>query len=247
MKTASLALATALLCAAARMAEGAELKVLATPGVREFYAELTPQFERASGHRVTTEWAGTVDVMKRIGGGEIVDLVIAASDSIEQLIKLGKVAGRTDLARSGIGLAVRADAPRPDISSGETVKQALRAAKSIAYSSGPSGIYFAALTQRMGIADEIKSKMVQIPPGESVGALVARGEAEIGIHQMSELLPVKRIDIVGPLPPDIQKTTTFSAGRHVGTRESDAVGALVDFLAAPGAIPVIRKHGMDPG
>src|SRR5262249_55340695 len=141
-----------------------------------------------------------------------------------------------------IGLAVRADAPRPDISSGETVKQALRAAKSIAYSSGPSGIYFAALTQRMGIADEIKSKMVQIPPGESVGALVARGEAEIGIHQMSELLPVKGIDIVGPLPPDIQKTTTFSAGRHVGTRESDAVGALVDFLAAPGAIPVIRKR-----
>jgi molybdate transport system substrate-binding protein len=244
------AVATAVLCGAvvaAGMAQAAELKVLGTPGVREFYAELVPEFERASGHQVATVWAGTVDVMKRIGGGETVDLVIVASDSLDELIKLGKVMSRVDLAKSGIGIAVRAGALRPDITSADAIKKTLLAAKSIAYSSGPSGVYFAGLVKRMGIADEIATRMKQIPPGGSVGELVARGEAEIAIHQQSELLPVKGIDIVGPLPADVQKITVFSAGLHVGAREGDAAKALVAFLTAPAAVPVIKKHGMDPG
>ena len=252
MKLASFAVPAAVLSAVALatgMARAAEIKVLGTPGVREFYAELMPEFERASGHKVSTEWAGTVDVMKRIGGVETVDLVVMARDALDELTKQGKIvpASRVDLARSGIGIAVRAGAPRPDIASPEAVKQTLLAAKSIAYSSGPSGVYFAGLIERMGIADAIKSKMMQVAPGGSVGELVARGEAEIAIHQQSELLPVHGIDIVGPLPPDIQKVTLFSAGLHVDARESNAAKALAAFLTAPAAVPVIKKHGMDPG
>jgi molybdate transport system substrate-binding protein len=252
MKMASLALAATALWAAAMPAgnaRAADITVLGTPGVREFYAELVAQFEKETGHKVATTWAGTVDVTKRISGGETVDLVIMAGNSLEELIRLGKIVpgSRVDVARSGIGLAVRAGAPRPDISSGDAVKQTLLAAKSIAYSSGPSGIYLAGLVQRMGIADQIKQKMKQIPPGEAVGDLVARGEAEIGLHQMSELLPVKGIDIVGPLPPDVQQITVFSAGLHVGASNPDAAQALVRFITAPAAAAAIKKHGMEPG
>jgi molybdate transport system substrate-binding protein len=252
MKMASLAVAAAVLCGAgllAGLAHAAEIKVLGTPAVRELYADLVPQFEQATGHKVTTVWAGTVDVMKRIGGGEAVDLVIMARKSLDELTLQGKIVAdsRVDVARSGVGVAVRAGAPKPDISSGEAVKKALLAAKSIAYSSGPSGVYIAGLVQRMGIADQIKSKMKQIPPGEAVGELVARGDAEIGFHQVSELLPIKGIDIVGPLPPDIQEITVFSAGIHASAQQADAAKALAAFLTAPAAAPVIEKHGMDPG
>jgi molybdate transport system substrate-binding protein len=252
MKMASLAVVAAVLgggSVIAGMARAAEIKVLGTPGVREFYIELVAQFEKESGHKVATVWAGTVDVTKRISGGETVDLVIMAGNSLEELIRLGKIVpgSRVDIAKSGIGIAVRAGAPRPDISSGEAVKQTLLATRSIAYSSGPSGIYLAGLVQRMGIADQIKQKMKQIPPGEAVGDLVARGEAEIGLHQMSELLPVKGIDIVGPLPPDVQQITVFSAGLHMGASDADAAQALVRFITAPAAAAVIKKHGMEPG
>ena len=223
--------------------------MLVKPYVRELYAELVPQFEKATGHKVTTVWAGTVDVMKRIGGGEAVDLVIMARKSLDELTRQGKIVAdsRVDVAKSGVGVAVRAGAPKPDISSGEAVKKTLLAAKSIAYSSGPSGVYIAGLVQRMGIADEIKAKMKQIPPGEAVGELVARGDAEIGFHQVSELLPIKGIEIVGPLPPDIQEITVFSAGIHASAMQADAAKALAAFLTAPAAAPVIKKHGMDPG
>ena len=250
MKIASLTVVATLWGAAvlSGMAQAADIKVLGTPGVREFYAELVAQFEKDTGHKVSTAWAGTVDVTKRISGGETVDLVIMAGNSLEELIRLGKIVpgSRVDVARSGIGVAVRAGAPKPDISSGEAVKQMLLAARSIAYSSGPSGIYLAGLMQRMGIADQMKPKMKQIPPGEAVGDLVARGEAEIGFHQMSELLPVKGIDIVGPLPPDVQQITVFSAGLHAGAGNADAAQALVRFITAPAAAAVIKKHGMEP-
>lgn len=252
MKMASLTVVAAVLCSTVVLAgivQAAEIRVLGTPGVREFYVELVARFEQESGHKVSTVWAGTVDVTKRISGGEVVDLVIMAGDSLDELTRRGRiVAGsRVDVAKSGVGVAVRAGASKPDISSGEAVKQALLAAKSIAYSSGPSGVYFASLVQRMGIADQIRQNMKQVPPGESVGELVARGEAEIGFHQVSELMPVKGIDIVGPLPPDIQQITVFSAGLHVSAAQADAAKALVRFITAPSAVPVIRKHGMEPG
>ncbi len=233
----------------AGMARAAEIKVLASPACRESYLELVPQFEKASGHKVVTMWAGTADIMKRIKEGEVVDAVVLSTTSLEELVKLGKVVpgSRVDLARSGVGVAVRAGAPRPDISSGEALKRALLAAKSIAYSSGPSGTYLAGLFQRMGIADEIKGKLKQAPPGVAVGDYIARGDAEIGFQQVSELLPVAGIDYIGPLPADIQTITVFAGGIHTGAKEPGAAKAWFQFFTAPSSAPVLNKHGMEPG
>jgi len=213
----------------------------------EAYLELVPQFERATGHKVVTLPAPSVEMMRRLTGGETVDLVIMGADSIDELIKLGKLAagGRVDLAKSGVGAAVRAGAPKPDISSGAALMRTLLAAQSIAYSTGPSGVYLVGLFERMGVAAELKPR-IKVVKGEPVGAVVARGEAEIGFQQMCELLPVSGIDLLGPLSADIQRITTFAACAHVGAREPVAANALIAFLAAPAAAPVIRKKGMEP-
>jgi molybdate transport system substrate-binding protein len=171
-----------------------------------------------------------------------------ADAALVNLIKDGKVLAesRLTLARSSIGMAVRAGAPRPDISSVDALKRTLLQAKSIAYSSSVSGHYLAnELFQRLGIADQILRKSRRIE-GERVGAAVARGEAEIGFQQVSELLPVTGIDYVGPLPPEVQKDTVFSAGVAVGTRISEAAHALIRFLASPEAAHAITKSGMEP-
>jgi molybdate transport system substrate-binding protein len=224
----------------------AEIKVMATAGFQEAYLELVPEFERTTGHKVVTLWAPTVDVMSRIKGGEMVDLVIMAGASVDELIKLGKIVPgtRVDIATSGIGVAVRAGAPKPDISSAEALERTLLAAKSIVYSFGPSGVYLAGLFERMGIADKLKPKLKQVK-GEPTGAVVARGEAEIGFQQVCELLPVAGIDYLGPLPASIQIITVFAAGLHVAAKQPDAARALVKFLTAPAAAPVIRKKGME--
>jgi molybdate transport system substrate-binding protein len=230
-------------------ANAAEIKVMCTPAFKEAYSELAPAFEKSSGHKLVTIWAGTGDMMKRIGGGETADLVILPAAMIEDLTRQGRlVAGSsTALAKSGVGIAVRAGAPKIDISSGEALKRALLAAKSIAYSSGPSGVYLAGLFQKWGIADQIKSRITQVPGGTAVGDVVARGEAEIGFQQVSELLPIKGIDFLGPLPADIQEITVFSAGLHTAAGAPDAAKALVKFLTAPDAAPAIKKAGMQPG
>jgi molybdate transport system substrate-binding protein len=243
------ALGAAGLLNVAAMAGAAEVKVLASNALKEAYLELVPAFERTTEHKVTTTWAGTNDIKKRMAAGETYDLVIMAGPSLDELIQQGKVVAgsRVDLAKSGVGVAVRAGAPKPDISSGEAVKRALLAAKSIAHSSGPSGVYLSELFQRMGIADEIKPKIMQTTPGLPVGEVVARGDAEIGFQQVSELLPIAGIDYLGPLPADIQHVTVFSGGIHTGAKEPDAAKALVKFITAPAAVPVIKKKGMEPG
>ena len=184
----------------------AEIQVIASSAFREVYLELVPQFEQMHKHKVVASFSSSPDIMKRAKAGESADLFILASSSVDELIKLGKVvpSSRVDLAKSGVGIAVRAGAPKPDISSSDAVKRALLAAKSIGYSGGASGAYITELFQRMGIADELKPKLRQAPLGVPVGELIARGEVEIGFHQMSELLPVAGIDILGPLPADIQ-------------------------------------------
>jgi molybdate transport system substrate-binding protein len=231
------------------VADAADIKVMASAAIKEAYLELVPQFEKSTEHKVSTTWAGTVDMTKRLNAGEVFDLIIMAGPSIDEFIKQGKiVAGsRVDLAKSGVGVAVRAGAPKPDISSGDAVKRAMLAAKSIAYSTGPSGVYLAALFQRMGIADQIKDKVKIGAPGVPIGEIIARGEAEIGFQQVSELLPVAGIDYVGPLPPDIQQITVFASGIHTGASQADAAKALVKFLTSPQAAPVIKKKGMEPG
>jgi len=223
----------------------AEINVMASAALKEAYLELVPQFERATGHKVVTTWAPTVQMMSRLKGGEAIDLVILPAAMLDELVRLGHIVSRTDLARSGIGVAVKAGAPRPDISSGEALKRAVLAARSIVYSTGPSGIYLIGLFQRMGIADAIKGKVKQVQ-GEPAGASVARGEAELGFQQVSELLPVSGIDLIGPLPPDVQEITIISAGLHAKAKELDAAKALVKFFKEPAAAPVIRKKGLEP-
>ncbi len=216
--------------------------------MREALLELFPMFERASAHKPMPTFVGGVDIMKRMAAGETCDLVIMSGPQIDQLIAQGKLkaGSRVDLVRSGIGVAVRAGAPRPDISSAEAIKRALLAAKSIAYSSGPSGVYLANLFAKMGIAEALKAKVNPVPPGVPAGSLVARGEAEIGFQQISELLPVAGIDLIGPLPADIQEITVFSGGIHAAATQPDAARALMTFITSPAAVPVIKKKGLDP-
>ena len=223
----------------------AHIKVMLSAAFKEAYLELVPQFERATGHRVENLWVPSVQMMNRLKEGETVDLVILSAAALEDLRKAGIVSERTDLARSGIGVAVKAGAPKPDISSGAALKRAVLAAKGIAYSTGPSGIYLIKLFERMGIAEQIKSRVKQVQ-GVPAGSVVARGEAELAFQQVSELLPVPGIELVGPLPPDVQEITIFSAGLHAKAPHPDAARALIKHLTAPAAAPVIRKKGMEP-
>jgi molybdate transport system substrate-binding protein len=221
---------------------------MASPAIKEAYLELIPGFERASGHKVATMWVPTEEMMTRLKGGETVDLVIMSGDRLDELAAHGKIApgSRVDLAKSGVAVAVRAGAPKPDISSPEALKHVLLAAKSIACSTGPSGVYLAGLFRRMGIADAIKPRLKQLQ-GVPIGAVIARGEAEIGFQQMSELLPVAGIQILGPLPADIQQTTAFSAGLPASAADTAPARALVKFFGTPAAASIIRKKGMEPG
>ncbi len=230
-------------------AHAAEIKVIASVAVKEVVLDLIPAFEKSSGHKVATIWAGTETITKRISGGEVVDIVLIAAPNIDKLITEGRLVARSraDVAKSGIGVAVRAGLPRPDISSGEAVKKAVLAANSVAYSSGPSGFYLADLFKKMGIADQIKDKVKQTPSGVQVGEVVARGEADLGFQQVSELLHLKGIDYLGPLPADIQQITVFSAGLHTAATAPDAAKALIKFLTGTEAAPIIRKSGMEPG
>ena len=224
----------------------AEINVILSAAFGEAYLELVPQFEAATGHRVTTVWAPSAQIMDRVKSGETVDLMILSSRAIDKLIELGIVAAkRIDLATCGVGAAVKKGAARPDLSSGESLKHAVLAAESIVYSHGPSGIYLAKLFERMGIADAIAAKVKRVQ-GEPAGAVVARGEAELGFQQICELLPVPGIDLVGPLPPDVQEITTFSGGVHVKAKEPDAAYALVRSFKSSAAAAVIRRTGMEP-
>lgn len=225
----------------------AEIKVLSSIATREAYLELVPQFEQASGHKVATTWAGTTAIMQRMAAGERYDLIIISSTELEELTRQGKIAAgsRVDLAKSGIGIAVRAGAPKPDVRSGDALKRALLAARTVGYTSGPSGVYMAGLIERMGIAADVKPKHRGVPSGGTVGTIVASGEAEIGFQQVSELVHIAGIDYVGPLPPDVQCVTVFASGMQAGATEPDAAKALIAYLTTPAAKSVMTKHGLE--
>jgi molybdate transport system substrate-binding protein len=227
----------------------AEIKVLSSIATREAYNELLPEFERASGQKVTTTWSGTTDIMERMAAasGEVFDLVIISTTELEELIKQGKIVGgsRADLAKSGIGVAVKAGAPKPDISSADALKRALLAAKSVGYTSGPSGVYMGNLIERMGIAAEVKAKFRSVPSGGTIGTIVAAGDCEIGFQQVSELVHIPGTDYVGPLPTDIQRITFFSSGVQSGAANATGAKALQQFLTTPAAAAVMRKHGLE--
>jgi molybdate transport system substrate-binding protein len=230
-------------------ANAAEIRVIGSPGTREPYNRLVPEFEKATGNKVTTTWGGVTAVAKRVADGETADVVMLPAPQIDELIKVGKVRpdSRVNVASSGIGVVVKAGAPKIDISSGESIKKALLAAKSFAYSAGPSGLHIEKVIRDWGIYDAVKAKIVPPRPNVPIGEMVAAGEAEVGFQQVSELLPVKGVDYLGALPTDIQEITVFSAGVHSGATAADAGRALLRFLTAPEAAPVIRKTGMEPG
>jgi molybdate transport system substrate-binding protein len=229
-------------------ARAAEIMVLASGAVQEIYAELAPQFETASGHKLATTFAGTVKIKKQITDGEIFDLVIVGAPDVDGFIKDGKMlpGSRVDLVKSGVGVAIKAGAPKPDIISADGVKKALLAAKSVVYSTGPSGVYIQRMFEKLGIAEEMKAKSKQTVPGVRVGQYLAKGEADLGFQQISELIHEQGIDFLGPLPPEIQNITVYSSGISTGAKEPEAAKALQAFLSAPAATPVIKQNGMEP-
>lgn len=230
-------------------ANAAEIRVIGSPGTREPYNRLVPEFEKATGNKVTTTWGGVIAVAKRVAGGETADVVMLPAPELRGLVKRDKVRPDSfvDVATAGVGVVVKAGAPKVDIGSAESLKKALLAAKSIAYSAGPSGIHMEKLIRDWGIYDTVKSKIVPPRPNVPIGEVVAAGDAEIGFQQVSELLGVKGVDYLGPLPPDIQELTVFSAGVHTAATAPEAGRALLRFLTAPEAGPVYVKTGMEPG
>ncbi|PHM21805.1 MAG: molybdenum ABC transporter substrate-binding protein [Curvibacter sp. PD_MW3] len=211
-------------------------------------AELVDAFQRRSGTRVAIESVGGVDAAKRVQAGEAFDVVILASDAIDKLIASGhvQVGSKVDLVRSGVAVAVRAGAPKPDISSEDAVRAAVLAARNISYSTGPSGVALGKLFERWGIAEQIKDRIVTPPPGIPVGSLVAKGEVELGFQQLSELINLDGITVLGPLPPAIQIITTFSAGVCAGSQQAAAVRAMLADMNTPEAAAAKLRQGMEP-
>jgi molybdate transport system substrate-binding protein len=232
----------------ANLAHSAEVKVIAANAVKESVTPIIAAFEKESGHKVVTAWSGTEAIAKRISDGEIFDVVIIAAPNIDRLAQDGKVVpgSRTDFAKSAIGIAVRAGLPKPDISSSIAIKQAVLDARSVAYSSGPSGFYLEELFRKFGISDQIRGKVRQPPSGVQVGELLARGDADLGFQQISELIHVKGIEFLGPLPPDIQNITVYSAGLLVTAPAPEAARTFMQSLTTPEFAPAVRRSGMDP-
>ena len=234
-------------------AAAAEVRVMISGGLTAAYKILVPEFEHATGHKVLTAYGPSMGttvnaIPVRLERGEPVDVLIMVGYALGDLVKKGKVIAdsRVDLVKSPIGIAVKSGAPKPDISTTDAVKRALLAAKTIAYSDSASGVYVSTeMFEKLGIKEAMKDKARKIP-ATPVGEIVAHGDAEIGFQQMSELLPVEGIDIVGPLPDELQKITVFSAGIATVSKEPDAGKALIRFLASPAARPELVKSGMDP-
>jgi molybdate transport system substrate-binding protein len=235
------------------LATAAEIKVMISGGLTAAYRELVPKFEETTGNKVTTAYGPSMGttvnaIPVRLARGEPADVLIMVGYALADLAKQGKVVAtsQVDLVRSPIGLAVRAGAPVPDISTVAGLKAALLAAKSIAYSDSASGVYVEReLFMRLGIEDQLKPKSRAIP-AEPVGEVVARGDAEIGFQQISELLPVRGIKVVGPIPAEVQQITVFSAGIATGAAEPEAGKELIAFLASPASAPILTKAGLDP-
>jgi molybdate transport system substrate-binding protein len=239
-------------CVLARPASAEELRVMSAGGTAAAHLVLVPLFQRATGHTVVTDATsagiGPASIVSRIRRGDPVDVVLHARESIDQLIGEGLVvaSSRVDLVESSIGMAVRKGAPKPDISTVDALKRVLLQAQSFAYSPQVSGIYLTTeLFPRLGVAEQVLKKGTRVDVGR-VGTVVARGEAEIGFQQISELLEVPGVDLVGPLPPEVQRVTVFSAGVVVGARHPDAARALIEYFLSPAGAEVFAKSGLKP-
>jgi molybdate transport system substrate-binding protein len=240
-------IAVMIACLMGASAMAAEIKVIASVAFKDAYLAMVPDFEKATGHRVTTLWLPTVEIMSRLKGGEVTDLIIMSSSGVDELIKLNKLQAesRQIYVKSGIGIGMQKGSVKPDLSSAEAVKQALLNAKSVAYSTGPSGVYLVSLFEKMGITAALAPKL-KVIQGEPVGAVVQRGDAEIGLQQVPEILAVPAIDFVGPLPAEIQHITVFAFGIHEKANDVAATKAWIKTLKSDAAVPHIKKFGLDP-
>ena len=229
----------------------AEVKVLTAGAFKQVVLALVPDFEKQTGNKVVVENDTAGGLKKRIEGGEAFDVAVITPGVIDDLVGAGKIAPNTraNLATVGVGVVVKEGAPKPDVSTVEAFKRALLAAKSVAYidpaSGGSSGIYIDKLLERLGIADQVRPK-AKLKNGGYVADLVASGEAELGLHQISEIVPVKGVALVGPLPKEIQNTTTYAAGLSASVQNKDAAQALIKMLSGPEAAAVLKSKGMDP-
>ena len=226
----------------------APIKGISSMATRQVLADLTAAYQQRSGCKVEIEAAGGVDAARRVQAGEAFDAVFLASDAIDKLIAAGRIVpgSKVDLVDSGVAAAVKAGAPRPDISSEDALRRAVLAASSVGYSTGPSGVALVQLFERWGIAAEIKDRLVQARAGVPVGSLVARGEVALGFQQLGELIHVDGIAVIGSLPDSIQIITTFSGGVCTASSQAEAVRQMLDFMASAEAAEAKRRHGMEP-
>lgn len=225
----------------------APVRVISSMATRLLLGELAAQYARSSGVEVHVESVGGVDAAKRVRAGEVFDAVVLAGDAIESLIADGAVVAgsRVDIVRSPVAVAVREGSPRPDIGSEDALRRGVLAARTIGYSTGPSGTELKKRFERWGIAAEVAPKLVQAPPGVPVGAMVADGRVELGFQQLSELMPLEGIAVLGVLPPEVAIVTVFSGGVASASAQPEAARALLQFMASPQTTALKRRHGMD--
>src|SRR5262245_26887770 len=247
-----LAAMTGLTIALAGIAQAAEIKLMSSGGMKVMLTDLISSFERATGDKVTATYGAPGVIKDRIAAGEAVDVLVFPTLGLDDLVKQGKIVAdsRFVLARSGMGVAVRAGAAKPDISTPEALKRTLLAAKSIVYTDpalrSPSGVHFAKVLERLGIADDMKAKS-KLHDGTSFNAeFVAKGEIEIAIQQISEILPVQGVELAGPLPGDLQLTTVYAIGIGTIAKEPMVAKDFVKFLLSPASVAVIKARGMEP-
>jgi molybdate transport system substrate-binding protein len=236
----------------AAVAEPVEITVLTSVALNSALDELAPQYERASGNKLKIGYSLIADIKKRVLAGETADVIMLSRPAMEDLAKQDKFAPGSivNVAGTPVAVAVKAGAPKPDISTADALKRSLLAAKSIVYADpakgGASGVYFAKVVDRLGITEEIKSKTMLVP-GAQAADVVAKGEAEIGVGQASEIVPVAGAQLVGPLPGDLGSVTEFTAAIGAGSKAAGAAKSLIQFLTGPTAAPVFKSKGLDPG
>ncbi len=220
---------------------------ISSMATRQILAEVADAWQRRSGSEVAFESAGGVEAARRVNDGEAFDIVVLAADAIDRLVAAGRVVAgsRTDLARSGVAVAVRRGAPRPAVDTEDALREALLSARTVGYSTGPSGVALQKLFERWGIAETIRGRLVQAPPGVPVGALIGCGEVELGFQQLSELMHLDGIDVVGPMPPGLEIVTVFSGGLCTASAQPEAARALLDFIRSPATDESRRRNGME--
>ena len=241
-------LAVAVLAAPGAYTQAAEIKVFSSNGVHSVMVEMVPAFERATGHKLSVEYYTANQAVAKVKAGGKADLVIITRPTADGLLKEGKIIPGTDkiVGRSGVGIAIKVGLPKPDISTPEALKRALLAAKSITFTkTGGSGIHFAKVAEKLGIAAEVNAK-AKIPEGGAVGPLVASGQAEMAVQQIPELMAVKEIQYVGPLPKELQTSTVFTTGVLADAAQPDAAKTLIAFLMTPEAVRVFKSKGLEP-